>query len=97
MLFPFGFGLSYTDFEYSNLKLEQSNKIIVSVTVRNTGQLTGKEIVQLYVQDKECSIPRSLRELKGFEKVSLNPREAKEVSFTLENDAFAFWSPTEKK
>lgn len=96
ILFPFGFGLGYSNFEYGNLSVEQNEKIEINVTVKNTGTMSGKEIVQLYVQDKKCSFPRPLRELKGFKKIHLKPNEEKEVSFMLGSDAFAFWSPEMK-
>ncbi len=96
VLFPFGFGLSYTTFEYSNLKVSQSNikdtdTVTVTVDVTNTGKMFGKEVVQLYVSDKESSYFRPDRELKGFEKVALQPGETKTVSFTLCKRAFAYW------
>ncbi|WP_019912550.1 glycoside hydrolase family 3 C-terminal domain-containing protein [Paenibacillus sp. HW567] len=96
-LFPFGFGLSYTEFEYSGLKLDttsinDSESVNVSVTVKNTGSRTGREIVQLYVSDVESSVIRPLQELKGFQKVELQPGEAREVSFTLDKRSFAYYN-----
>ncbi|WP_059052091.1 glycoside hydrolase family 3 C-terminal domain-containing protein [Paenibacillus senegalimassiliensis] len=95
-LFPFGHGLSYTRFEYSDLSLssthiQDSDTLTVSVRVRNTGELAGKEIVQLYVGDREASVARPLRELKGFEKIELQPGEEKTVTFELSKRAFAFY------
>lgn len=77
-LFPFGFGLSYTQFEYSGLKLDKSSirdtdAVQVTVNVKNTGSRTGKEVVQLYVSDEESSVIRPLQELKGFQKLELRP------------------------
>lgn len=97
VLFPFGHGLSYTSFEYSNLKLSKtafkdSDGVEVSVTVKNTGSLEGKEILQLYVSDKTGVEIRPEKELKGFEKVSLRPGESKEVTFKLDRRAFAYWN-----
>lgn len=97
VLFPFGYGLSYTTFEYSNLKLSSSeikstDKLAVSVTVKNTGDVKGKEVVQLYLRDCESSVIRPIKELKGFEKIELEPGESKEVKFTLDRRAFAFYS-----
>lgn len=97
MLFPFGFGLSYTEFEYNDLKINQGENTKVNFTIKNVGQTAGKEIVQVYIKDKESSVPRPIRELKGFKKISLNPGESKVVEFILEDEAFAFWSPTEKQ
>ena len=95
-LFPFGFGLSYTSFAYTGIEtssddMADSETLKVSVTVKNTGSATGKEIVQLYVRDKESTIARPEKELKGFAKVSLAPNEEKTVSFTLDKRAFAYW------
>ncbi len=97
VLFPFGHGLSYTTFAYSNLRLsaekitdQESLKVCVDVT--NTGSVPGKEVVQLYVSDRESEVFRPLRELKGFEKVELNPGETKTVSFGLDSRAFAWWN-----
>lgn len=97
VLFPFGHGLSYTTFDYSNLKLSahrirDTETLTVTVDVTNTGKMAGKEIVQLYVQDDESTVIRPLRELKGFEKVALEPGETKTVSFTLDKRAFAYYN-----
>lgn len=96
VLFPFGYGLSYTTFEYSGLKLDKSSmkdneKLNVTLSVKNTGSVAGKEVVQLYVSDKECSVARPVRELKKFAKVLLKPGEKKEVKFELSFRDFAFW------
>lgn len=98
VLFPFGHGLSYTTFEYSNLKLsadamKDTDTLMATVTVKNTGKRAGKAVVQLYVGDTEgyVNAVRPVRELKGFRKVSLEPGESKEVSFTLCKRAFATW------
>ncbi|OKP96072.1 glycoside hydrolase family 3 C-terminal domain-containing protein [Paenibacillus sp. P46E] len=96
-LFPFGFGLSYTEFEYSHLVLDKTaindtETVQVSVTIKNTGSRAGQEIVQLYVSDVESSFIRPLQELKGFQKVALQPGEAREVSFTLNKRAFAYYN-----
>ena len=95
--FPFGHGLSYTSFAYSDLKLDKTcmsdeEELTVSVTVTNTGSRSGKEVVQLYVRDVESSVPRPLQELKGAEKVSLSPGESKEVYFTLGKRSFAYYN-----
>jgi beta-glucosidase len=97
-LFPFGHGLSYTSFEYSNLKVDKKSlrdteTLKVTVEVKNSGSVAGKEVVQLYVGDLEASVLRPVRELKGFAKVALQPGEKKTVSFVLAKRAFAFWSP----
>ncbi|WP_208588567.1 glycoside hydrolase family 3 C-terminal domain-containing protein [Gracilibacillus suaedae] len=96
-LFPFGYGLSYTNFEYSNLsisdkEIQDSETLTVSLTVTNTGEVFGKEVVQLYVQDVESNISRPEKELKQFEKVALQPRESKEVTFRLDKRAFAYYN-----
>lgn len=99
VLFPFGYGLSYTTFDYSDLKLssskiKESDTLQVSLTVTNTGAVIGREIVQLYVRDCESSVIRPVKELKGFEKIELAPGESKEVTFNLDRRSFAFYSTT---
>lgn len=96
-LFPFGFGLSYTTFEYSNLvvgkkSIRDDEQVTVSVDVTNTGSRQGKEIVQLYVRDVESSVIRPVKELKGFAKVDLQPGETKTVTFTLGKRSFAYYN-----
>ena len=95
-LFPFGYGLSYTTFEYgdpeiSATRMAEGDSLCVSVSVRNSGSLPGKETVQLYVGDEECSLPRPKKELKGFRKIALAPGEEKTVTFTLKADALKFF------
>ena len=97
VLFPFGYGLSYTDFTYRNLRLSQSeikdtDTLTVQVEVTNTGKRVGKEVVQLYVAASSGTAIRPVRELKGFEKVSLAPGETNTVTFTLNKRAFAYWN-----
>ncbi len=92
-LYPFGYGLTYTSFEYSNLKLSSETlrgKLEVSAEVTNTGKRAGNELVQLYVRDLVGSLTRPVRELKGFERVILNPGETSRVTFTLTEEALAF-------
>jgi len=96
VLFPFGFGLSYTDFSYSNLRISsqsvtKSDPVQVSIIVKNTGKKAGAEVVQLYVSDKECSVTRPIKELKGFRKIYLNPGKSQEVKFTITPQDLAFW------
>lgn len=96
-LFPFGFGLSYTEFEYGDLKvdkrrLKDNETVTVTVAVKNTGERAGKEVVQLYVRDVQSSVIRPPKELKGFEKVELQPGEQKTVSFVLDKRAFAYYN-----
>lgn len=101
VMFPFGFGLSYTTFDYSNLKVDKKElsdqqTLTVSVDVTNTGKVAGKEIVELYVADKESTVIRPLKELKGFDKVLLQPGETKTVTMTLDWRAFAYYEPKMK-
>ena len=96
VLFPFGYGLSYTEFEYSNLRLGRSemtedDTLEVSVDVKNVGKTAGKEVVQLYVAPEKGMAIRPVRELKEFAKIGLMPGETKTVSFTLQKRAFAHW------
>ncbi|MEN8118649.1 MAG: glycoside hydrolase family 3 C-terminal domain-containing protein, partial [Bacteroidota bacterium] len=95
-LFPFGFGLSYTTFELSNLKVEKKgDNVVVNIDVTNTGKVAGAEVAQIYVQDVEASVFRPKKELKGFEKVFLNPGETKIVSVELDMFAFSFYCEKE--
>jgi beta-glucosidase len=94
-LFPFGHGLSYTKFSYSNLKLssdkiKMNDKLVVSVDVENVGKLKGKEVVQLYLTDLYGSVSRPNKQLKGFEKIELNPGERKTVTFTIDKSHLSF-------
>ena len=96
-LFPFGFGLSYTQFEYSDIRVDKAcidddDVLTISAIIENTGDVFGKEIVQLYVRDVKSSVSRPLKELKGFEKVALKPGKRKKVMFTLNKRAFAYYS-----
>lgn len=97
-LFPFGYGLSYTSFEYSDIRTSKvGDSIVVSFEVTNTGKVSGAEVAQLYVSDEECSLVRPLKELKGFEKVFLKPGETKTVSIGLDDSAFRFYDPYEHR
>jgi beta-glucosidase len=96
--FPFGFGLSYTNFEYSDLVVDPSAATVeapvhVKCQIRNTGDRPGAEIAQLYVRPLEPKIERPIRELKGFAKVFMNAGEQKEVSFLLDPKAFQYFDP----
>lgn len=98
VLFPFGHGLSYTTFAYSDLRLSHSivregEDVQVTVTVTNTGAVSGKETVQLYVTPPKGERHRPVRELKGFAKVSLQPGESKDVQFTLDKRSLAYYEP----
>ena len=92
-LYPFGYGLSYTTFEYSALqaKVVSDYEVNVSVTLKNTGKFTGKEVVQLYIKDHYASVTRPVRELKGFELVSLEANESKKIEFTLSEKELGFY------
>ncbi|MGE0489378.1 MAG: glycoside hydrolase family 3 N-terminal domain-containing protein [Vulcanimicrobiota bacterium] len=89
-LFPFGHGLSYTTFAYSDLRLEGKLPLRVAVTVKNTGRRAGDEVVQVYVRDEARSITPPERELKGFRRVTLAPGEARQLTFDLDRSAFSF-------
>jgi len=102
-LYPFGFGLSYTTFTYSPVTLSSSTVraadlnagkpgLTVTAEVRNTGSVAGTEVVQLYINQRGTSVSRPIRELKGFERVTLQPGESKRVQFTLGRDELAFWN-----
>lgn len=95
-LFAFGHGLSYTTFEYgkpvSDVKtMSIDGNLTIKVTVKNTGNREGQELVQLYIADKKSSLPRPLKELKGFKKVKLAPGESKEVTFVIDKEALSFF------
>ena len=97
-LFAFGHGLSYTQFEYGEAKLDKTSMnengtVTLRVTVRNAGDRAGAEVVQLYIADAESSLPRPKKELKGFQKVYLAPGESAEVAFTIGADALSFYDP----
>lgn len=97
VLFPFGYGLSYTSFEYSELTLSaneigENDCVTVRVNVKNTGDFDGKEIVQLYVGECSPKIARPVKELKGFKKIELKKGEEKTVEFTLDRRSFAYWN-----
>lgn len=96
-LYPFGFGLSYTTFEYSGLSLgsnqiSKTDSVEVSVMIENTGDRPGQEIVQLYIRDLFASISRPVKELRGFEKIYLEPGESKQVTFTLKPEDLSFYN-----
>jgi beta-glucosidase len=96
-LYPFGYGLSYTSFVYSDLKLSNasmntSGKITATINVKNTGKYEGKEVVQLYIRDLVGSITRPVKELKGFQKISLKPGESRTVSFTITVNDLKFYN-----
>ena len=92
-LFPFGHGLSYTEFELSGLSVETTTAgVRASLTIRNAGLRAGAEVIQVYVGQPICSVERPVRELKEFAKVFLEPGAATRVEFDLPRAAFAFWS-----
>ena len=96
-LYPFGYGLSYTTFEYSNLKINKKTfskgeKVEVSVDLKNTGKVTGKEVAQLYLHDEFASVAKPVKELKGFEMVELKAGETKTITFTLTDAELGFYN-----
>ncbi len=104
--FPFGFGLSYTAFEYSDLKVTpfatnsgsaKAGATVVTLNVKNTGTRDGAEVVELYVHDGHSKIDRPVHELKGFQRVELKAGEIKPVQFSLGRDALSYWSPAKKE
>ncbi len=95
--FPFGYGLSYTNFKYTKLNIVQKkDRIIASVELKNTGKRYGAEVVQLYIHAENSKVERALRELKGFQKVFLKPGETKEIALTLSPIDFAFYDVNKK-
>ncbi len=101
-LFPFGYGLSYTSFDYSNLNISLSDKAgkisaMVTADITNTGSRDGDEVVQLYIHDVKSSVHRPVKELKDFRRIYLNSGETRKVSFILEEDAFSFWDDRKKE
>lgn len=97
-LFPFGHGLSYTTYQYgkptiSSKTMNADGSVTVTVNVKNTGTREGSEIVQLYISDLKSSLPRPVKELKNFEKISLKPGESKDVSFTINKKDLSFFDP----
>ena len=96
-LYPFGYGLSYTTFEYGDIKLSKSKlkgdeKLTVSVTLTNTGKVTGEEVVQLYIQDPAASISRPVKELKNFKKVLIQPGEKKDINIEITTNDLKFYN-----
>lgn len=96
-LFPFGYGLSYTDFEYSNLKIEPETikpgeSILVSIELKNKGRVKGDEVVQLYLKDVVAQITRPLRQLKGFKRVTLQPGEKVKIVFKIPSEILSFYN-----
>jgi len=101
-LYAFGHGLSYTNFQYENLEVSKSSfrieeKVIVKFEVKNTGEKRGSDIAQLYVRDVESSVSRPVKELKGFEKVILDPGQKQSISIVLGKEDFSFWNPELKE
>jgi beta-glucosidase len=101
-LFPFGYGLSYTHFEYRNPRLDKTilhagDSVILSCTIRNAGKTEGDEVVQLYLNDQYASVARPVLELKGFRRVHLSPGEAKQVTFLISPEMLSIYGLSMKK
>ena len=95
--YPFGYGLSYTSFEYSNLKVSQiNNELKITYRIKNTGKVSGKEISQIYVEAPKSNIFKPIRELRGFNKANLEPGEEKEVSVIINNDDLRYYNISTK-
>lgn len=101
-LFPFGHGLSYTTFSYGKITADKKiirpdEKITFSIQIKNTGLRAGSEIVQLYISDKKSSLPRPIKELKGFQKIYLQPGEEQILQFTIDKEALCFYDDIQQK
>jgi beta-glucosidase len=101
-LYPFGYGLSYTSFTYSPVKLSKTQlkgqeKLMASVMIQNTGKYAGEEVVQMYISDPVASVARSVKDLKGFQKISLQPGETKEIKFEISTEELSFYNSDLKK
>ncbi len=101
-MFPFGYGLSYTSFEYSDLEIEPTevrpgDAVTVRMRLSNSGEREGKETVQLYIRDAESSMERPVKEPKGFRKVKLSPGESTTVVFNLDDSSMSFYNPAVKR
>ena len=99
-LYPFGYGLSYTTFEYGpitlsndKLPITNDNSVTASVTVTNTGLVPGTEVVQLYIGDRVAKAVRPYKELRGFQRITLQPGESKQVSFDIDADLLGYYAP----
>jgi beta-glucosidase len=101
-LYPFGYGLSYTSFGYSPIKLSKTQlkgqeKLMASVMIQNTGKYVGEEVVQMYISDPVASVARSVKDLKGFQKITLQPGETKEIKFEISTEELSFYNSDLKK
>jgi beta-glucosidase len=95
-LFPFGYGLSYTTFEYGDIELSKTSlkgeeTLTAKIKVTNTGKVAGEEVVQLYISDPAATIARAVKELKGFQKIKLNPGESRMVEFPVTTEALKYY------
>lgn len=97
VLFPFGYGLSYTKFEYSDLQVEECQNVKISFKIKNVGSMKGKEIAQIYISQNKPIIFKAEKELKAFEKLELNPNEEKEVTIELPREDFQYYNSETKK
>lgn len=101
-IYPFGYGLSYTEFAYSDLnvntaKYKSTGEVRVTFKIKNTGKVAGDEVAQLYLHDEVSSVTTYVRKLRGFERVALQPGEEKEVTMVLPREAFSLWNREMKR
>ena len=90
--YPFGYGLSYTNFEYTNFDIQESeNEFVLSMEIKNIGEVTGKEVIQIYIENNQSTVYKARRELKQFDKVSINPNEIVHVCINLSKSSFAYY------
>src|SRR5690606_25116124 len=96
--YPFGYGLSYTTFEYKDISIQENKEnFIITMTIQNTGNMKGKEVVQIYIENNESTVYKARRELKAFDKIELEPGEEKTVKIDLPKKAFEYYDLYKKR